>query len=109
MQITEVSIPASMKELTGKKVFKAGDLFIIQTIDDLTTKEKLMFNFGTDRMPVGKYKHTSISHRLRYPNWDEIREIKEQLHGDIFVFQMLPPKALYDNMHPNCFHIWEIL
>lgn len=82
---------------------------VMQSVDECWTPEELIFQFGTDLLPLGKFKHTSISHAFRYPTWDEIKEIKEQLHGDVFVFQALPPKAKYVNAHPYCFHLWEPL
>lgn len=53
--------------------------------------------------------HISISHPHRYPNWDEIKTARYQLVPDeITMAMILPPKAQYVNVHPNCFHLHEI-
>ena len=56
----------------------------------------------------GWLKHLSVSHPLRYPYWDEIKEAKERFMGDIDVAMILPKKEDYINVHKNCFHLWEI-
>lgn len=64
--------------------------------------------FTKDNTPKwGPLKHVSISHQSRYPTWEEIREIKDALFGDIDVMMVLPKKADYVNIHKNCFHLWE--
>ena len=53
--------------------------------------------------------HLSISHKKRYPSWDEIRDARYQfMPGNITVAMLLPPKSEYVNVHPNCFHLHEI-
>ena len=53
--------------------------------------------------------HLSISHRERYPTWDEIKEARYQLCPDNVVMGMfLPPKEYYVNLDPNCFHLYEV-
>lgn len=68
---------------------------IIRTLDSGCHGEKLI--------------HCSISHRDRYPTWDEIKAMKEYFFGDehdaIMVF---PRKELWVNVHANCFHLWEL-
>lgn len=86
-----------------------GECFILQTIDMCWTTPQVKQNFGTDKLPVGRYKHTSVSHKTRYPTWEELKEIKELLHGDVTVLQIMPPKNYYVNLHENCFHLWELL
>ena len=56
----------------------------------------------------GKLKHISVSRHDRYPSWEEILEVKEQLFGDIDVAMIMPKKKDYVNAHPNCFHLWEM-
>lgn len=52
--------------------------------------------------------HLSISHRDRYPTWDEIKDARYALlPNDAMIAMMLPPKDEYVNLHPNCFHLWE--
>lgn len=96
------------KDSFGKQ-WKSGALRILQTIDYASDSVILLRNFGTTNLPTGYYKHTSISRPDRYPSWDEILEIKKQLHGDKFVMMMLPPEEVYVNFHVNCFHLWEYI
>lgn len=63
--------------------------------------------FSKDKTPKGVLLHISISHFERYPTWDELLEIKEQLLGDIDAMMVMPKKIDYVNMSKNCFHIWE--
>ena len=53
--------------------------------------------------------HLSISHPARYPTWDEIADARYTLVPDnVTMAMILPPKAEYINLHPNCFHLHEI-
>lgn len=53
--------------------------------------------------------HLSISHKDRYPSWDEIREARYRLVPDAVTMAMLlPPRAEYVNLHDHCFHLHQI-
>jgi len=53
--------------------------------------------------------HLSISCRDRYPGWEEIKDARYALLPLGLTFaQILPPQDRYINIHPNCFHLWEI-
>jgi hypothetical protein len=53
--------------------------------------------------------HLSVSHRDRYPTWDEIAEARYRLlPGDIYAALVLPPKGEYVNLNENCFQLMEI-
>jgi len=53
--------------------------------------------------------HLSISTKTRYPTWEEIKDARYSLLPDnITMAMLLPPKAEYVNLHPNCFHLHEI-
>ena len=57
----------------------------------------------------GGYWHMSISHPSRYPTWDEIRDARYELVPDhVTMALLLPPREEYVNIHPNCFHLWEV-
>jgi len=57
----------------------------------------------------GGYWHLSISHPLRYPTWDEIYTARyDFLPGEINAAILLPKKSEYVNIHPNCFHVYEL-
>ncbi len=71
-------------------VHREGELIVIVSKDD-------------------EYWHLSISHKDRYPTFDEIRDARYKYIPDEVTMAMLfPPKAEYVNVHPNCFHLWEI-
>ena len=58
---------------------------------------------------VGHGWHLSISHPTRYPVWDEIRDARYDLVPDGCTMGMLlPPKAQYVSLHPNCFHLHQV-
>lgn len=76
-----------------------GECRIIVSRDMHGTKE-----FGPVRW------HLSISCVDRYPTWDEIHEARYRLLPDKCMMAIiLPPKAEYVNIHPNCFHLHEII
>jgi hypothetical protein len=53
--------------------------------------------------------HVSISHRHRYPTWDEIADARYALvPDDVTMAMLLPPSSEYVNAHDFCFHLWEI-
>lgn len=59
---------------------------------------------------VGARWHLSISCRNRYPVWDEIRDARYALLPDeITMAMLLPPIKEYVNLHPNCFHLHEVI
>lgn len=58
---------------------------------------------------VGLGWHLSISHPERYPTWNEIRDARYDLLPDeVTMGMLLPPRAEYVNLHPNCFHLHQI-
>lgn len=79
------------------KSFHAGELNVMQSLDTVP--------FQSLDVPL---LHVSISHPERYPTWDEIRRIKEELFGDKQAMMILPEKEIYVNIHKNCFHLWEM-
>jgi hypothetical protein len=55
------------------------------------------------------YWHLSISCQNRYPTWEEIKDARYSLLPMGLTFaQILPPMNEYTNIHPNCFHLWEL-
>jgi len=100
---TEIPAPQieGMQEAIGcryiySKVYVKGDLRVWVTRDLYTT--------GIVRW------HMSISTPTRYPVWNEIRDARYALMpDDITMAMLLPPKAEYVNVHPNCFHLHEII
>ncbi len=53
--------------------------------------------------------HLSISCAERYPCWEEIKDARYALLPLGLTFaQILPPPQDFVNVHPNCFHLWEI-
>lgn len=53
--------------------------------------------------------HLSIAHPKRLPTWEEVREARYHFLPDgVLMAMLLPPKEEYVNVHPFCFHLWEI-
>jgi len=56
----------------------------------------------------GLWQHASVSCSDRYPTWEEIKDVRDTFFDpEADVFQVLPPKREYVNLHPNCFHLWS--
>jgi len=54
--------------------------------------------------------HLSISHPKRLPTWDELKMARyELLPDEVTMAMLLPPKAQYVDVHPNCLHLYEFL
>lgn len=61
-----------------------------------------------DATPHGRLLHVSISRQDRYPTWGEIKAVREAFfEADEDVMMLLPKRAHYVNVHPNCFHLWQ--
>ena len=53
--------------------------------------------------------HLSIAHPWRFPSWTEIGAAQERyIPPSVFMCMPRPPKEYWLNLHPNCFHLWEI-
>lgn len=53
--------------------------------------------------------HMSISHPDRLPTWEEIRTARYKLcPKNVTMAMLLPPENEYVNIHPNCFHLWQV-
>jgi hypothetical protein len=80
---------------------RQGDL-LIYTIG----KTRILFSGPIEREQVGW--HFSISCADRNPTWEEQRVARYALcPDDIFMVQIMPPKAQYVNLHEFCFHWYE--
>lgn len=56
----------------------------------------------------GKW-HMSVSCADRYPVWEEIKSARYSLiPHEVTMAQILPPPGQWVNLHPNCFHLYEI-
>lgn len=70
------------------------------------------YTWGACRVFVGKEPagwHLSISCESRYPTWEEIKAARYDLvPNEVTMAMILPPKQEYVNIHPNCFHLYEI-
>lgn len=82
--------------LLGIEVFRSGSLVAFRAREPHGRGSQLKL-------------HVSVSHPARYPRWDELLSARYALMpGDITVAQIMPPRDEYVNVHPNCFHLWEI-
>ncbi len=93
---------------------KPIELFLPERIKKTLEPGARAFQLGECLIFVGRYPetgrwHLSISHPERYPTWDEIKTARYQLvPNNVTMAMLLPPKERYVNIHPNCFHLWEI-
>jgi hypothetical protein len=94
-EIKEINSP-----VMGSKAYAMGECRIIVARNIYGTTKGL----GPARW------HLSISCANRYPTWDEIHDARYQLLPDDCIMAIiLPPKEEYVNLHPNCFHLHEII
>lgn len=53
--------------------------------------------------------HLSISHKHRYPTWDEIADVRYELvPNEATMAMLLPPREQYANLHGKTFQMWQI-
>lgn len=68
----------------------------------------LVVMLSRDDTRHGPLYHMSISHKHRYPTWDEIAAARYAiLPATIDMMMVLPQASDYVAIHPNCFHLWE--
>jgi len=90
-----------------------------EALKQLQSTATRMFHKGACRVLVSRemqpkkgarlYWHLSISCQDRYPTWNEIKDARYSLLPMSLTFaQLLPPMDEFVNIHPNCFHLWEI-
>jgi len=83
--------------LTGTRMFDKGSCKVLVSQEPRPNK-------GTRT-----WWHLSISCENRYPTWDEIKDARYSLLPmGLYFAQILPPMNEFVNIHPNCFHVWEI-
>lgn len=70
------------------------------------------FRWGYLTVIVEKHStgwHISISHPHRYPSWEEIKAARYTLCPENITMAMyLPPPDEFVNLHPNCFHLYQV-
>ena len=76
-------------------------------VKSFKTLSGLAILYSCDKAQHGPLKHFSISHFDRYPTWEEILDVKEQLLGDIDAMMVMPQKKDYVNIEQKTFHVWE--
>ena len=72
------------------------------------------YRLGECNILVGRSKqagwHISVAHPDRYPTWDEIKYARYKLLPQGLTMAMyLPPQEELIDLHPNCFHLFEII
>ena len=95
MKLLAVPIPLGIAALPGRAhgMWKCGNILVSRACEEAD---------GDARW------HMAISHRARYPTWDEIKTAaRELLPHDRFYVMCFPPEKLWLNVHRNCFHLWE--
>lgn len=53
--------------------------------------------------------HVTISHKKRYPTWDEVAHIRYALvPNELTMAMILPPREEYINIHNYCFQLHQV-
>ena len=93
LELREIPAPASLR--AGPMGFRS-DYLRCYTLGECTVIVTREFD----------HLHLSISHRRRYPTWDEIAEARYRILPKDQTFALvLPPLEEYVNMNPNCFQL----
>lgn len=50
--------------------------------------------------------HMSVAADRRVPTWEELRDVKSWLLGDVEAYMVAPPRARYVNIHPDVLHLF---
>lgn len=77
----------------------------VNRVDDLSLIASLEKRSGN----AGLWFHCSLASPTRLPSWKFLRDAKELFMGDRLCVQILPPRAHYLNVHPNCLHLFHRL
>jgi hypothetical protein len=64
---------------------------------------------GGQELDGKDWVHFSMSHRERLPSWEELTAAKVHFLGDVYAYQVLPPKAKYININPKVLHLFYCL
>lgn len=87
-----------LPHVPGARGWTIGQLRVIVSVDDCGIE--------------GLWLHTSVSRRANgrifIPTWDELSRVKQVVHGDRLVVQILPPRREYVNI-TEALHLWERL
>jgi len=96
------------KEIPAPEVMWGGEKKTV--VNKAYAKGDLRIWISREIYANGLRWHLSISTTTRYPTWDEIRDARYALlPDDITMAMLLPPKGEYVNVHPNCFHLHEVV
>ena len=83
---------------TEASVWIKGDLRVLVSRDPEQRKGSVVYRW-----------HLSISCEHRYPTWEEMKDARYCLLPDnVYMAQILPPQSEYVDIHPNCFHWYEM-
>lgn len=94
--MVEIANPVPSLRNAGQRWWKWGDLSVCVSLDDCGRE--------------GLWLHTSVSARRgrELPTWYDLARVKDAVHGDRLVVQILPPRAEYVNF-AEVLHLWERL
>ena len=62
-----------------------------------------------DSTQHGRLLHVSLSYPDRDPTWEDIKAVRYAFYpSNVDVAMMLPADGFYVNVHPFCFHMWQV-
>ncbi len=62
--------------------------------------------FSVEAHGESLWLHISVAGNGRVPTWDELRNAKDWLLGDVEAYMVAPPRARYVNINPNVLHLF---
>jgi len=94
--------PEGWRLHTSKRVLVTGAFF-----ERVTYREHLLLGLSLEPHDGRTWWHLSMSGRDRVPTWADLVAAKEAFLGtDSDAIQVIPRRARYVNVHPNCLHLF---
>jgi hypothetical protein len=106
-KLTELQVPAVTAALPGRhRAYRtASGCHVICALEPAKAAPVGIWLPEAERL----LWHMSVSHPHRYPTWDEVADVRYELVPDeVTMALLLPPAGEYLNVHPFCFHLWQI-
>lgn len=110
MKLAQVNNPKAVKVLEMTLRQAGGAPFRSLALFESDTGLKIIHAIETTEH--GELRHVSVSHEVRLPTWEEMRDLKYELFEvDEDAVMILPRKKggpRYVNVHKNCLHLWQL-
>lgn len=101
---TEIEVPEVLKAAIPED--QGMKLVYCRAFINSVSKIRIIFSIEHHANGLN-WVHVTTSHRNRLPSWEELVYTKEIFIGNVWVYQVLPPKEHYMNISENCLHLWH--